>query len=31
LRPAAGRNGLSGLWIGHNHQAMITLVEPLAK
>jgi streptogramin lyase len=28
LQPAA-RGGLSGLWIGHNHQAMITLVEPL--
>jgi len=23
--------GLSGLWIGHTHQGMITLVEPLAK
>jgi streptogramin lyase len=31
LKPADGRNGLSGLWIGHTHQAMITLVEPLAK
>jgi streptogramin lyase len=30
LQPAAG-NGLSGLWIGHTHQAMITLVEPLAR
>ncbi len=30
LQPAA-RNGLSGLWIGHTHQAMITLVEPLAR
>jgi streptogramin lyase len=30
LKPA-GRNGLSGLWIGHTHQAMITLVEPLAR
>jgi virginiamycin B lyase len=30
LKPAA-RNGLSGLWIGHTHQAMITLVEPLAR
>jgi hypothetical protein len=29
LQPAA-RDGLSGLWIGHTHQAMITLVEPLA-
>ena len=26
-RPRAG--GLSGLWIGHNHQGRITLVEPL--
>ncbi len=25
------RDGLSGLWIGHTHQAMITLVEPLAR
>jgi virginiamycin B lyase len=30
LQPAQ-RNGLSGLWIGHTHQAMITLVEPLAR
>ncbi len=30
LRPAE-RNGLSGLWIGHTHQALITLVEPLAR
>ncbi|HWN38027.1 MAG TPA: hypothetical protein VNP02_05985, partial [Gammaproteobacteria bacterium] len=30
LQPAA-RNALSGLWIGHTHQAMITLVEPLAR
>lgn len=30
LQPAA-RNGLSGLWIGHTHQARITLVEPLAE
>lgn len=30
LQPA-GRNGISGLWIGHTHQALITLVEPLAK
>ena len=30
LQPAA-RDGLSGLWIGHTHQAMITLVEPLAR
>jgi virginiamycin B lyase len=30
LQPAA-RNGLSGLWIGHTHQALITLVEPLAR
>lgn len=29
LKPAA-RDGLSGLWIGHTHQAKITLVEPLA-
>ena len=27
-RPRAG--GLSGLWLGHNHQGRITLVEPLA-
>jgi streptogramin lyase len=26
--PAPG--GLSGLWVGHTHQALITLVEPLA-
>ena len=30
LQPPQG-NGLSGLWIGHTHQAMITLVEPLAR
>ena len=30
LKPAVG-DGLSGLWIGHTHQAAITLVEPLAK
>jgi virginiamycin B lyase len=30
LQPAA-RGGLSGLWIGHTHQAMITLVEPTAR
>lgn len=30
LKPAE-RNGLSGLWLGHTHQAMITLVEPLAR
>jgi virginiamycin B lyase len=30
LQPAA-RNGLSGLWIGHTHQALITLVEPLTR
>jgi streptogramin lyase len=30
LQPA-GAAGLSGLWIGHTHQGMITLVEPLAK
>ena len=30
LKPAAG-GGLSGLWIGHTHQAAITLIEPLAK
>jgi streptogramin lyase len=29
LEPAA-RGELSGLWIGHTHQAMITLIEPLA-
>jgi virginiamycin B lyase len=29
LQPAP-RGGLSGLWIGHTHQALITLVEPLA-
>jgi virginiamycin B lyase len=29
LQPPAG-NGLSGLWIGHTHQARITLIEPLA-
>jgi streptogramin lyase len=30
LRPAA-RGGLSGLWLGHTHEAKITLVEPLAR
>jgi streptogramin lyase len=30
LKPAA-RGGLSGLWLGHTHEAMITLVEPLAR
>jgi len=30
LQPAKD-GGLSGLWIGHTHQGMITLVEPLAK
>jgi hypothetical protein len=30
LQPAVD-GGLSGLWIGHTHQAMITRVEPLAK
>jgi streptogramin lyase len=30
LRPA-GPDGLSGLWIGHTHQGLITLIEPLAK
>jgi len=30
LKPAE-RDGLSGLWLGHTHQAMITLVEPLAR
>jgi streptogramin lyase len=30
LQPAR-QGGLSGLWIGHTHQAMITLVEPLAR
>lgn len=30
LRPA-GPDGLSGLWIGHTHQGLITLVEPLVK
>jgi virginiamycin B lyase len=30
LKPAE-RGGLSGLWIGHTHQALITLVEPLAE
>jgi streptogramin lyase len=30
LQPAAP-GGLSGLWIGHTHQALITLVEPLAR
>jgi streptogramin lyase len=30
LRPAAA-GGLSGLWLGHTHQGLITLVEPLAR
>jgi streptogramin lyase len=30
LQPPA-ESGLSGLWIGHTHQAKITLVEPLAR
>ena len=30
LKPAPG-GGLSGLWFGHTHQGMITLVEPLSK
>jgi virginiamycin B lyase len=30
LQPARN-GGLSGLWIGHTHQALITLVEPLAE
>jgi streptogramin lyase len=30
LRPANGRQP-SGLWIGHTHQAMITLIEPLGR
>jgi virginiamycin B lyase len=30
LKPAAA-GGLSGLWIGHTHQGLITLVEPLSK
>jgi virginiamycin B lyase len=30
LKPAQG-SGLSGLWFGHTHQGMITLVEPLSK
>ncbi|HEX5046358.1 MAG TPA: carboxypeptidase regulatory-like domain-containing protein [Gammaproteobacteria bacterium] len=30
LKPAA-RGGLSGLWLGHTHEAKITLVEPLAR
>jgi virginiamycin B lyase len=30
LRPAPA-GGLSGLWFGHTHQGLITLVEPLAK
>jgi hypothetical protein len=27
----AGPAGLSGLWIGHAHEGLITLVEPLSK
>jgi streptogramin lyase len=30
LKPATS-GGLSGLWIGHTHQALITLVEPLTR
>jgi hypothetical protein len=30
LKPAAA-GGLSGLWIGHTHQGLITLIEPLAR
>jgi streptogramin lyase len=30
LKPSQA-GGLSGLWFGHTHQGMITLVEPLAK
>jgi streptogramin lyase len=30
LKPAAG-DGLSGLWVGHTHQGLITLIEPLVK
>ena len=30
MRPAQA-GGLSGLWFGHTHQGMITLVEPLAR
>jgi virginiamycin B lyase len=30
LRPATA-GGLSGLWIGHTHQGLITLVEPTSK
>ncbi|HET9943683.1 MAG TPA: carboxypeptidase regulatory-like domain-containing protein [Terriglobia bacterium] len=30
LKPAQA-GGLSGLWFGHTHQGMITLVEPLSK
>lgn len=30
LQPAV-RGSLSGLWIGHTHQGMITLIEPLAR
>ena len=30
LQPA-NAGGLSGLWIGHTHQGLITLVEPMAK
>jgi len=33
LQAALGQlaGGLSGLWFGHTHQGMITLVEPLSK
>ena len=31
LKKPAGQGGLSGLWVGHTHQGLITLVEPLAK
>ena len=30
LQPAEG-GGLSGLWVGHTHEGLITLIEPLAK
>jgi hypothetical protein len=30
LKPAQA-GGLSGLWFGHTHQGMITLVEPLSR
>jgi virginiamycin B lyase len=31
LQPASTPGGLSGLWVGHNHQGLITLIEPLSK